>query len=129
MILDTTFIIDLLRGNQAAITKAEELLKRNEPIRATTVSVFEIWQGAEDINNPIKKEKIDKFISSVGFVILDIESAKKAGSIFASLKSQGLLIEGADCMIAGITLTNNEVLLTRNKKHFERIKDLKIESY
>ena len=34
-----------------------------------------------------------------------------------------------DCMIASIALLENEILLTRNTKHFTRISGLKVESY
>ena len=129
MIADTTFIIDILKGKKEAAEKTQELLNRNEPIKATTISVFEIWQGTKDIRNESEKEKIEKLLSSIGLIAFDIESAKKAGNIHADLKSKGELIESADSMIAGIVLNHNETLLTRNKKHFEKIKGLKIESY
>lgn len=32
-------------------------------------------------------------------------------------------------MIAAISISNNETLITKNKKHFERIEGLKIETY
>lgn len=57
MILDTTFIIDILNGKMEAAHKTKELLKRNEPLKATSISVFEIWQGTEDIQNQSKKGK------------------------------------------------------------------------
>lgn len=129
MIIDTSFIIDFLKHDKDAVNKMKGFLERNEPIKTTTISVFEVWQGTLDIGNDSEKEKIEKFLSSIGLLVFDIESAKRAGTIYSGLKSKGELIEGEDCMIAGITLNLNEVLLTRNKKHFEKIQGLKIESY
>lgn len=38
-------------------------------------------------------------------------------------------IDAIDSMIAAIALLENEPLLTRNTKHFTRIKGLRVESY
>ncbi len=129
MILDTSFIIDLMKNKSNALAKAQELEKSSSPVRSTAISVFELWQGLEDIQNPDKKEKIEHFLSSIGLLSFDLYSAKKAGTIYAELERKGELIEPEDCMIAGITIFHGETLLTRNKQHFERIKSLKIEGY
>jgi len=127
MIIDTTFIIDFLRGEKEAIAKISEL--KNEPIKTTSVSVFEVWQGIHDIRDKSRRERIENFLSSIGLLAFDVKSAKTAGTIYAELKTKGKSIDAADCMIGGIALNQNEVLLTRNKKHFENIPGLKIDVY
>lgn len=129
MILDTTFIIDLLNKEIEAVKKAEELDKKVIPVLTTTITVFEIWQGISDIKNKEKLEKINKLLSSIGLLSLDVESAKESGRIHANLYSSGTPIEPEDSMIAGICLKNNHTLLTRNIKHFSKIKNLEIETY
>ncbi len=129
MILDTSFIIDLMKNKSNALAKAQELDKSSSPVRSTVISVFELWQGLEDLQDKTKREKIEIFLSSVGLLSFDLHSAKKAGIIYAELERKGELIDSEDCMIAGIALFHGETLLTRNKKHFERIEDLKIEAY
>ncbi|MBS3136929.1 hypothetical protein J4232_00725 [Candidatus Woesearchaeota archaeon] len=42
---------------------------------------------------------------------------------------RGIPINPQDSMIAGIAIRNNESVLTRNTKHFERIDNLTIETY
>lgn len=129
MILDTSFIIDLMKNNGNALEKAKELERSSLPVRATAISVFELWQGLEDIQNEKKREKIELFLSSMGLLSFDVYSAKKAGTLYAELERKGETIEPEDCMIAGIALFHDETILTRNKKHFEKIKNLKIKSY
>jgi len=60
---------------------------------------------------------------------LNEESAIIAGEIGAQLVIQGETIDAVDIMIGAIAKHNNETLITRNKKHFEKIPGLKIESY
>ncbi len=129
MILDTSFIIDLLKNKSAALSKAQALEKTSTPLRTTTISVFELWQGLEDMQNKEKKDRIERFLSSIGLLSFDLASAKIAGTIFSGLERKGETIEAEDCMIAGITLVHGDAILTRNNKHFERIKGIKVETY
>lgn len=129
MILDTSFIIDLLKNKTPALIKAHLLEKSSISVRTTTISVFELWQGVEDIQDDQKRELIEKFLSSVGLLSLDIESAKIAGTMYSELERKGEIIETEDCMIAGIAKHHGDAVLTRNVKHFERIKGIKIETY
>ena len=54
------------------------------------------------------------------------EEAKVAAEVRQQVESQGLPIGMADCMIAAICISNDGVLLTRNLKHFERVKALRL---
>ncbi len=129
MILDTTFIIDLLNGDQGAINKSKEIDDKNIPVFTTSVSVFEIWQGLDDIKNKDKLEKINVLLTNIGLLSLDMESAKIGGKIHAELNNSGLSIQPEDSMIAGICIKNNKKVITRNVKHFSRIKNLEVETY
>lgn len=129
MILDTTFIIDLLNNDESAVSKSGELDKENIPVFTTAVSVFEIWQGTADITDKNKLNRINLLLSSIGLLEFDLESAKIAGKIHSGLYDAGTPIQPEDSMIAGICLKNNSKLITRNIKHFSRINGLKIETY
>jgi predicted nucleic acid-binding protein len=54
------------------------------------------------------------------------EEAQLAAGIRLQLEAQGQTIGMADYMIAAVCLANDAVLLTRNRKHFERIEGLKL---
>lgn len=49
------------------------------------------------------------------------------GQLSVELRSN--LIGDLDLLIASTALTNKQVLLTRNKKHFERVPGLQIEGW
>ena len=129
MILDTSAVIDLLRDEQEIIKKVEDLDTKNIPISMTSISVFEIWQGLQDIMNAKKLEKIQFLLDSIGTFYFDTSTAKEAGHIHASLKNNGQIIDPEDSMIAGIAKFYKESILTKNTKHFGRIPGLKVESY
>jgi len=45
LIADTTFLIDLMVGDEAAVEKAREIESKNIPISVTAPSVFELYVG------------------------------------------------------------------------------------
>ncbi len=130
MILDTTFIIDLMENNEDAIKKLKEIASKSEPHVITTPTVFELYSGVIQSNKPEKeKQKVLNVLSNIIVWNLELDTAKKAGEIDGKLAKDGKTIDPEDCMIAGIALTKGQKILTRNIKHFSRIHGLEIESY
>jgi len=130
MILDTTFLIDLLQNQVEATEKLKLLQAKNIPISITTPSIVEIWTGLHYTKKTeTEKKKILDVLESQIVHNLDKESAEKAGEINGSLIKKGEQIEIIDSMIAGIASKNNEPVLTRNIKHFGKIKEIKVETY
>ena len=64
------------------------------------------------------------------FLLNQEEKAEKAAEIYDSLDSKGLRIDDNDVLICGIMLTNGiKKILTKNVKHFEKIKEIEILKY
>lgn len=125
MILDTSFLIDLLKNKKEAVELAASVEDR-EVMKTTSISVFEIYK---DISNKDKLKRVGEFFDSLIILNFNTKSAKLAGDIFRELAQKGEEIDSEDCMIAAITKNDSEVLITRNTKHFNRIKNLNIRSY
>ena len=130
MIVDTTFIIDLLHTDVKAVQKLQELLKQGTIIKITAVTVFELFTGVVRSQRPAEeRNKILKVLEGQLVIPLKREAAEKAGEIDGLLIQEGKRIDIADCLIAGIALSRNEKVLTRNVKDFSRILRLGVESY
>ncbi len=129
-LLETTFLIDLLRGLPEAITKSEALETTLESKTIATPSILEIWFGAVNSNrSEHEKKKVSELISMLAPLPLDVQSAMAAGEIYGELIKSGERIDPEDCMIAAIARTHNETILTRNTKHYRNIKGIRIETY
>jgi tRNA(fMet)-specific endonuclease VapC len=65
------------------------------------------------------------------FEVLPFErnTAEIFGSIVGELEKQGHKISDIDALIASVALEHSEVLVTRNRKHFDRIPGLQVEGY
>jgi len=119
MIYDTCFIIDFLKGRDEAVRLFTTI--KDEPYCVSSITIFELAFGYSSDIDEISNH----------FLSLDVNPsiAKKAGEIAKELKEKGTPIESEDCFIAATALCENQILVTRNKKHFERIKDLEVLSY
>ena len=127
--LDTTAIIDIFRGDAGI----QDFLRKNrEPISSTMLNYLELYFGIDNGSKNSKKEGdyYDEFFESIITFELKKDSCKKASEIMSYLKNRGTPIEGFDCAIAAIFLTNGvKKILTRNIKHFEKINGIEVLSY
>lgn len=128
--LDTSFVIDLLRGNNNIIKTKEKLDETGDIIHIPAPVIVELISGANlKGKKEIETKKIKDFLSTTIVLPLDKECAFLAGEIESELMQRGENIEIEDILIAAISIQNNETLVTRNEKHFRRIKQLTIEPY
>jgi tRNA(fMet)-specific endonuclease VapC len=107
-----------------------ELLRKKEKAShaiTTVITIFEISMGAHRSYAKIKKlQEVQEILPHLLVLPLTIEAAMLAGEIAANLRMQGNALDFRDVMIAAIAITNNLPLRTNNKKHFSRIKELKV---
>jgi tRNA(fMet)-specific endonuclease VapC len=66
------------------------------------------------------------FVSGLAVLPLDDAITETFGRTRASLRRRGLLIPDLDLLIAATALAYDLTLLTRNRRHFQRIPDLKL---
>lgn len=124
-ILDTDFLVALLKGDLAVVEKADLI-----PSPGTTViNAFELYYGAKRAMNDTALEEVKSLLQSLDLFSLDDDAAMKAGEIQGALAKGGRPINVSDVLIAGIVLTRNEELLTRNADHFSKIPGLRWRSW
>lgn len=130
MIADTTFIIDLMKKRPKALKKLKEIETKKERQLITTPTVFELVVGITMSSYPKKeKSKVLEILKNFSIVPFTAEDAWISGEILGDLYKNGEPIDIVDCQIAGTALHHDQVVVTRNTKHFERISDLAQETY
>lgn len=130
MILDTTFIIDIMNKDEDALHKAEVISNSGYPAYISAVTLFELQSGLARTGKSFSEQnKIRSALDKQNIIAMDNAIAEKAGDIHGTLIMQGKMIGSFDCIIAATALLNGETVLTRNVKDFERIAGLKIETY
>jgi tRNA(fMet)-specific endonuclease VapC len=125
IIADSDVLIDFLRGRgEGARRVAIELETRS--LGTTAITAFEIRSGARTAR---QKKSVDTLLEALAILPFGPEEARIAVEIRQQVESQGQPIGMADYMIAAVCIAANGVLLTRNRKHFQRIKDLKLSGH
>ncbi len=109
--LDTSVIIDFLAGDQKIISIVKEILNKEE-VKTTTITEYELLR----YKNKIGKQAAERFLSGAIVCSFDRDAAKQAAILFEELQDAGKMINENDLLIAGISLSHDEVLLTRDRK-------------
>ncbi|MBS3102949.1 type II toxin-antitoxin system VapC family toxin [Candidatus Woesearchaeota archaeon] len=132
ILLDTSFLIDLLKERRNAVDKAAELVNRD--ILATTyVNIYELLIGVfnkKGIDYEKKMNTIEHLTEKLEVLTLEKDSTIKSAEIGGELMLKGQIVGDTDNMIAGIALSNGiNTIVTRDKEHFKRVKGIKVEGY
>jgi tRNA(fMet)-specific endonuclease VapC len=126
-LIDTDWVIDHFNG----VTHVTRRLKELQPhgLGLSVVSVAELWEGVFFSRDPKRsQETLEGFLSGVDLLGLDEEICKRFGQLRGSMRKRGQTIGDFDLLIAATALRHNLKLLTNNRKHFEGIAGLEIES-
>lgn len=130
MIQDTSFIIDVLRGNDAAVEKLSDIENRRIPQKCSSITVLELFEGIyqfEEITE--ERETVLDVLRTKHVIAADAELMEEAGKISGKLLREGQQIDREDCVIIATARREDEPVLTRNVDHFDRIQDVEVESY
>lgn len=123
-LFDSDVIIDFLRKKEPGFSLVSDFLKKKIFISIT--SWVEIVYGIEKSKGQYKD--FDNFLDTFSITILPIDKtvAKEFICIKLILEKERKLLDNFDLLIAGTALAYNLTLVTRNIKHFSRIKNLKL---
>ena len=119
-LIDTDVLIDVSKGKDAAMSYLDRL---PEDWFISVITAMEVVVGARD-----KRElgKIEEFLSAVPVVALSAGVGTIAFDLLkVYAKSHGLRV--FDALIAAAAIEEGRTLVTRNRKHFQMIRELKLE--
>ena len=130
MFLDSTFLVDFLRGKQKSLFFMEA--NESAPLFTSEINVFElidgIYYGDEKIAQRL--EKVFGLLARITVLPFDRKAALKAGEISGKLTRDGEKIGELDCLIAGVAISNGIfVFVTDNEEHYQKIKELNVIVY
>ena len=123
-IVDTCFLIDLMKGDSGA----ELIVRKNKQLKTTAISSAEFLYGAKRSGKKTVYEISEKFLRFFPVLPFDAESAVVYARIAHPLSGAVRHISSFDEMIAAIAIRNNEPLVSRDG-HFSHVEGLNIISY
>ncbi len=122
-VLDTSFVIDHLRGDPGAVARFGLLFERGDQPIVNEIVACEAWAGAPLVGDPA----LEAVMRVVEFVQPGPDSARRAGQWRQEARQRGRRLSLADALIAAAA-GDDGIVLTRNVRDFA-LTPVRVESY
>lgn len=122
MIADTDVLIDYLRGHGDWARRIAIELGTGS-FATTAITAFELRSGAR---TPRQAKAVETLLDAMTLLPFGPEEAAAAAEVRRKVEAKGQPIGMADYLIAGACIAAGGTLLTRNRRHFERVPGLRL---
>jgi predicted nucleic acid-binding protein len=123
-VLDTTFVIDHLRGVPEATARLARLAELGDGVFITEVVACEAWAGARSSAD----RSLTALLRYAEFVSPGPDQAKQAGRWRAEARASGRMLSLADALIAAVADALGASVVTRNVRDFA-LTPVRVERY
>lgn len=113
LLLDTTVLIDALRGRPAA-DRLLALRSRGSVPWVCSINVEEIWRGLRSG----EEQAVRRLLDGLRIVPLGRAEGERAGAWRGEFAASGVTLRQADCLIASAAVSAGVPLATGNPKDF-----------
>ena len=113
-LLDTTALIDHLRGRQEAMVIVSTLAQQGHRLGVCCVNVAELYSGL----GLEERARADRLLATLDYYELNREIAKEAGRYRYDYARQGIALSTADTLIAATAIAGDATLVTANTRDF-----------
>jgi predicted nucleic acid-binding protein len=123
LLLDTTVLIDVLRG-RAAAARLLDLRSSGEVPFVCCINVEEIWRGLR----PEEEDAAAGLLDGLRLATLGVAEGQLAGRWRREAAAGGTTLSQADCLIAAAAVGVGARLATGNPRHFP-MEDVEVEHW
>jgi predicted nucleic acid-binding protein len=123
LLLDTTVLIDALRG-RAAAERLRRLRGEGAPPYLCAINVEEVWRGIK----PSEEVAVGRLLGALRVAPLGRAEGERAARWRAGFASRGVTLSQADCLIAAAAVGVGARLATGNPRDFP-MDDLEVEHW
>jgi len=134
MIVDTSFVLDIIDSNDAAVTKERELEAEGVPLVIPSMTVLELYIGVGKVaTTREERRKVGSVLDSYPVVEMTPSIFRRAGRLLGERMAdtgdgEGPGIGKSDAAIAATAIERDEPALAGDR-HFEAIPGVVHESY
>src|ERR1700704_4940318 len=127
-LIDKDWVIDHLNHIERVTRRLEELAPAG--LALSLISLAELYEGVYYSRDPAESEAaLQRFLNpELTMLGMDEEICKIFGKERGRLRAAGLMIGDCDLLIGATALRHNLTLITNNRRHFERMEGLRMES-
>jgi predicted nucleic acid-binding protein len=114
LLLDTTVLLDVLRGRQDRRSLLAELVAAGHTLSTAAINIGEVYAGMRQG----EETRTEAFLSSLECYPITGAIARRAGSLKCTSAQRGRTLSLADMMVAATALEHGLALMTDNRKDF-----------
>lgn len=130
MILETSFLIDMMRGRPEAVALVRAIDRSGEHIALPSPGLFELWLGAgRSQRSGEEMERIGDLIAAFDVFPLTDGDAKEAGLLQARLSLAGSTMGTVDVLLAGMAKARGETLVTGDRDFAAVAREVRLRTY
>ena len=122
-LLDSTFLVDHLRGFPPATDRFNALNEAGDTLMTCDITAAEVWSGRVS-----EHPKVEDLLRYLEFVQPGPPTSMRAGVWRAEARDRGRTLDIPDALIAATAFDLDATLLTRNVRDFE-LTPVRIETY
>lgn len=126
--LDTNICIFTIKNKPAHVR--EQFIRQHGLMCISTVTLMELIYGVEKSTDPTRNlAEVKGFAARLEVLDFDSHAAAHTGQIRAELSRSGTPIGPYDQMIAGHARSRGLIVVTNNRREFDRIPGLRVEDW
>jgi tRNA(fMet)-specific endonuclease VapC len=122
--LDPDFLIEVVRGERSAVALLKQLERQERPT-ISAITAFEVT----DTDRERDRALLVDFVGTFDIAVVDASVAIAAAQLSQALRARGRAIPPGDLLIAATCVLRGLTLVTRNRRHFDRIRGLRLRSW
>jgi len=130
-LIDTSIFIALERGSIDRSVLSERV--GDSAVCLSAITASELLVGVHRADTQQRRARRSAFVEQIldrfDVIPVDLEVSRVHARLWADLQARGELIGAHDSWIAATALAYDHHLATRNRREFERIDDLVVESW
>jgi len=126
-LVDSDWAIHWLNGHAAIGHRLEEI--RPQGLALSVVSLAELYEGVYHSTNPEPNERqLHAFLAGLTLLDIDRETCQFFGRERGRLRAARTLVADFDLLIGATAVRHDLTLLSNNRRHFDLIQGLRVES-
>ena len=123
-LLDTTLLIEHLRGKRPAVNFITELMRQGHRLCVCCVNIAELYSGLSLEQGAQAKLLID----ALDYCDSTPDAALQAGIYRYEFARRGISLSVTDTLVAAIAKANDAIIVTANIRHYP-MKDIQAQQY
>ena len=122
---DSDLLIDFLKERRAAVGTLTPLFDKG--LWVSLIVIGEVYDGVLHGRDPDEAERhLLNVLGRMSVIGLDLDIARRFGELRGRLGRAGMPVGDNDLFIAATALRHDLTLVTRNRRHFDRIPNLRL---